>query len=388
MRARRSGAVVSIIVALALVVVTGLWAGSVAGSSAQERTSTSSQQALPVLAYYYIWFDPSSWDRAKVDTPLNGTYSSDETTVMRRQIQQAKSAGIDGFLVSWKDTTPLRGRLAKLVTVAQELDFKLGIVYQGLDFARLPLPTSKVVTDLKNFATRYGSDPVFDILGGPLVIITGTAKFTREQMKEITSASAQLKVLASAKSVDEYRSIADLVAGNAYYWGAANPANKWYPGRLAEIGTAVHESGGLWIAPAAPGFDARLVGGTSVVPREGGGTLRAELAAAVASKPDAIGLISWNEYSENTHVEPSTQFQNEALKVVAEFTGSPAVAVAPLDSSSSTTRNTPVGLNGASAMIVMMIVLGLVFVVTRWRSSAGDTEASAVEPGTISKEPG
>ena len=37
------------------------------------------------------------------------------------------------------------------------------------------------------------------------------------------------------------------------------------------------------------------------------------------------GLISWNEYSENTHVEPSTRYQDEALRVIAEFTGSPLV---------------------------------------------------------------
>src|SRR5437868_9901085 len=25
--------------------------------------------SIPVLAYYYIWFDPQSWDRAKKDYP-------------------------------------------------------------------------------------------------------------------------------------------------------------------------------------------------------------------------------------------------------------------------------------------------------------------------------
>src|SRR5512138_753305 len=49
-------------------------------------TSTSSKpitdtpdNTIPVMAYYYIWFDPQSWDRAKTDYPLLGRYSSDDT---------------------------------------------------------------------------------------------------------------------------------------------------------------------------------------------------------------------------------------------------------------------------------------------------------------------
>lgn len=37
---------------------------------------------IPLLAYYYIWFDHGSWDRAKNDFPLVGSYSSDEGQVL------------------------------------------------------------------------------------------------------------------------------------------------------------------------------------------------------------------------------------------------------------------------------------------------------------------
>jgi hypothetical protein len=68
---------------------------------------------------------------------------------------------------------------------------------------------------------------------------------------------------------------------------------------------AVHGHGGLWIAPAASGFDAREIGGTTTVSRDDGATLLRECAGALHSSPDAIGLISWNEFSENSHIEPS-----------------------------------------------------------------------------------
>ena len=38
---------------------------------------------FPVLAYYYIWYNPESWNRAKIDYPLLGRYSSDDTTRAR-----------------------------------------------------------------------------------------------------------------------------------------------------------------------------------------------------------------------------------------------------------------------------------------------------------------
>ena len=46
----------------------------------------------PVFAYYYIWFNPSSWKRAKTDYPLLGPYSSDERTVMRQHVRLGEAA--------------------------------------------------------------------------------------------------------------------------------------------------------------------------------------------------------------------------------------------------------------------------------------------------------
>ena len=45
------------------------------------------QSPIPMFAYYYIWFNPSSWDRAKRDYPLLGRYSSDEERIMRTHVR-------------------------------------------------------------------------------------------------------------------------------------------------------------------------------------------------------------------------------------------------------------------------------------------------------------
>ena len=69
-------------------------------------------------------------------------------------------------------------------------------------------------------------------------------------------------ILASERGASDYRARAELFDGNSYYWASVN--TETFPGyeqKLIALGKAVHEHGGIWIAPAAPGFDARLVGG-------------------------------------------------------------------------------------------------------------------------------
>ena len=83
------------------------------GAPARRRAVAAAADP-PVYAYYYIWFNASSWNRAKQDYPLLGRYSSDEQRVMRQQIRWARAAGIDGWIVSWKDTPVLTARLTAL----------------------------------------------------------------------------------------------------------------------------------------------------------------------------------------------------------------------------------------------------------------------------------
>ena len=103
-------------------------------------SAAATTQPDRLFAYYYIWFNAGSWNRAKIDYPLLGRYSSDDRGVMERHVSWAKRAGIDGFIVSWKSTPVLNRRLERLVEVADAEDFKLLVIYQGLDFHRHPLP--------------------------------------------------------------------------------------------------------------------------------------------------------------------------------------------------------------------------------------------------------
>lgn len=308
------------------------------GRSAPVKSAANVQtdsNPVPILAYYYIWFDPGSWDRAKTDYPLLGRYSSDDEKVMLQHIRWAKEAGINGFIVSWKSTDVLNRRLDLLIKLAEQEDFKLVIIYQGLDFYRDPLPVDRIADDLAFFIEQYAGNEVFSLYAKPVVIWSGTWEFSTAEIEQVSQAvRGSILLLATEKNIEGIERLNGLVDGDAYYWSSVNTDT--YPGyaeKLAKMSEAVHSQGGLWIAPAAPGFDARLVGGSSIVDRKDGDTLRTQMNAAMSSAPDAIGLISWNEFSENSHIEPSQTHGDRYLEVLSEINNLPPPMIGEFDSS-------------------------------------------------------
>ncbi len=330
---------------------------------------------IPVLAYYYIWFETTSWDRAKIDYPLLGRYTSDDRSVMEQHVKWAKEAGIDGFIVSWKSSENNDRRLEQLISVASEHDFKLSIIYQGLDFERRPLAPERIADDLDLFIERYADNPVFRIFEKPVVIWSGTWAFTPEEIAGVTQTRReQLLILASEKNPEDYGRLAAFTDGDAYYWSSVNPETfLTYQEKLNSFSTVIHEHGGLWIAPAAPGFDAREVGGERTVERKEGATLMREMDVATKSSPDAIGVISWNEFSENTHLEPSQQHGYRYLTVLAHILDAKPPTAIDFDSSEPGEGRD--GLGRAQAPLILgglaiLLLLGLTIIARRSRGEA------------------
>jgi len=311
---------------------------------------------VPAYAYFYIWYQPTTWLRAKSDYPLLGHYSSDDAVVMRAQVRMALAAGLDGFIVSWKHTDTLDRRLELLVRIAREEGLRLALVYQGLDHERNHLPVGTVTRDLRWFAGRYAANPVFGQFGAPVVALTGTDAFTLPDLGRIAAAAHGLRLVGTAKDPAAYTRIAGVVAGDAYYWSSAHPGPGWYTDKLAAMGDVVHADGGLWLAPAAPGFDARLVGGEQVIPRADGETLRAAVAAAEASRPDVLSVISWNEYSENSQIEPSEVNGTVSLETLADLLGGSVWL--PAGTHPAKADRDRSGVTGWGALVLIVLFLG------------------------------
>jgi hypothetical protein len=197
----------------------------------------------------------------------------------------------------------------------------------------------------------------------PVVALSGTWNYSEPEISSMTApVASRLMVLATEKSVAGYQRVAAAVEGELYYWSSPDPQRTTgYVQKLTAMGNAARAQCGVWIAPVAPGFDARKVGGQSTVDRRDGATLRSEWQAAEASVPDAIGIISWNEYSESTQVEPSADLGTRYLDAVRELTKSPPPPAKEIDSSApqgtgSMTRAAIVGtaaLGGVTAITLV-----------------------------------
>jgi hypothetical protein len=340
---------------------------------AKQPVSSTGDNPVPVFAYYYIWFDSNSWNRAKVDYPLLGHYTSDDRAVMRQHIEWAKAAGISAFIVSWKSTDVLNRRLEQLIQVAEEENFKLAIIYEGLDFNRDPLPVAQVASDLDYFIQHFSNQKPFQIYSKPLVIWSGTWKFNPQEINQVTQTRRNsLLILASERNVQGYQRLSGFVDGDAYYWSSVNPDTyPNYQDKLSSMGEEVHKDGGLWIPPAAPGFDATQIGGTTTVDRKNGETFLTQINTAMASSPDILGIISWNEFSENSYIEPSERYGPQYLDILSQIDHLPPPNIGSFDSSDTTTyypELPPTSRIIALGGVALLVISGLLIIASRHHS--------------------
>jgi hypothetical protein len=319
-RAPRNSALIIALIAL----IGGLTAAG-GHPAASAAASARAARQTPVFAYYYMWMHGSYWGTNKLDHPLRpfpGNYNSGNTAVINWQIRQAQAAGITGFIVSWKNTAQYRKILPRLEKVANQDHFRLAMEYEGLDHAHRPLPVTEVARDFRYFVSHYAGNRAWYRIGGkPLTMWSGTAEFSDWAACQVTRpVRPVILVLASARNVADFRRLAGCTDGDAYYWSSVNPVTNRNAGRkLRAMSAAVHRARQIWIAPFAPGFNGTLIGGHIIVPRDNGATLRAEYATASRSAPDILGLISWNEWTENTYVEPSAAFGHTYLDVLRDL---------------------------------------------------------------------
>ena len=360
---RRLGRVARTSLAIAACLATLMAATPIPSASPSPSPSPSARPVAPtaasskpaagvrplVFAYYYIWYAPTSWRRAKIDLPQLGSYDSSDRAVVAQHIAWAREAGIDGLIVSWKHEQRLDAALSVLVDEATKASMKLILLYQGLDFDRQPLDDGLVAGDMTWFLDNYANAAPFDVFGLPAIVWSGTWGYKDSQIERVRTAIGapdRVLLLGSERSADAYASRARLFDGDAYYWSSPDPlSTPRYQRRLNEVTAAVRADSGRWIAPVAPGFDGRLIGGTSVVPRRDGATYRAAWSGALATSPDILGIISWNEFSENSYIEPSKTFGDEYLRLTGQLVGSlPSPGTSPVPTQSAPGSSPPASM--------------------------------------------
>jgi hypothetical protein len=318
-----------------------------------------------VLAVYYPWYgepDRPGWKNADTDThqiantahyPIKGPYSSHDTTVLDWQIEQAKSHGITGFVVSWMGTGPdaawMNQSLPLLLDLAEKKGFKISIYWErapGTGQGQI----DRAATEISYVLNNYGSSNAFLKVEGKPVI------FAYARVLEQVSLDLWPGIIQSIRQKggdfvlmsDGYQaSYAYLFDGMHTY----DPAN-FSPGafylrtdnlddvrtlaaRYYATGTKLARlHGRINCAVVNPGFDARKAYSINYQSdRRDGQTYRTMWEEAIKTNPDWIMITTWNEWLEGTEIEPSLELGDKYLQITAEyakrFLDSPPVKVPP-----------------------------------------------------------
>jgi hypothetical protein len=208
---------------------------------------------------------------------------------------------------------------------AQKIGLRVSILVEtllateGPEGTVKPLVADKMRLWLENAFDAYTSHPAFlKVEGRPVMFVYAADSFTREDWRAIVGSLNQTRrdVLLMADTPDP--AYLESFDGAFRYATASIPQpdlGPFYADQALRTQSYGLLSGGkrrVDAATVSPGYDdSRLDRETTMVVDRGNGALyEAQWQAATAAQPDWILVTSWNEFWENTHIEPSVRYGN------------------------------------------------------------------------------
>jgi hypothetical protein len=292
-----------------------------------------------VLAYYYIWFKPESFDASRPGAleamrdihPVLGAYDSRSPAVIEAHVNMAKKAGLDAFAVSWWTVPEQSETLARVVEIGAAHGLRSCIDLEACD---KPMP--EIEEALRYFLSTYQDDRrMLRKEDKPVVLVWGTwlhpptdwqALFDRLKAEGLEgyylpSEQGDPRYLGPLRGLETYTLVDvedDQLAGHFRTLAAHVRAYNETPQGQARPAQ--------WDATLMPGFDERGIPGREYGPggagwkdRRNGAYYRHTFEAALASDPDWLHVTSFNELAEHSHIEPMEEFGDQYLSLTAEF---------------------------------------------------------------------
>jgi hypothetical protein len=284
-----------------------------------------------VLAVYYPWYATGRYYNPQfADRPAEWRDTETGAGVLS-MTQQARRAGIDGFIVSWAGEEADGKGFDLALAAAQHTG---GVVTPFLEMRRARPPGDTegranplVVLKWLSDALERADNPAFLRSDGvPVVFVWQMGFLSRlgwtNVLNELAKQGKKVRLVGDAPNTF-----------GALQWGVQeyNP-NFLSPADLARhnrdvmldtrlLGNSDATAPHLYVATVSPGYDdSKVPGRTSpVVPRgPAGERYLASWEAALSAQPDWVMITSWNEWFEGTSVEPSVGYGDLALRQTAE----------------------------------------------------------------------
>jgi hypothetical protein len=293
--------------------------------SAHKSLSARADAERLVLAFYYAWYDQKTWTSGQVpDVPLT-PYVSADPEAMTRQIDQAQSAGIDGFVLNWWGKgNQTEKNLKTLLDIAAQKGFRVAVDFD----INSPFMggTGSYAENLRHLhATHAAHSAYLRYQGRPVVFFYNVSRYpvsTWQSLRDQADPARQAIWIAEGTDVS-YLSVFD---GHHLYsitWPNRIPPAQTLPkwGDRVRKYNREHGTAKLWVATVMPGYDDRKVrpGSGFVRSRDGGEYYRQCWQAAIDSKPNWVIINSFNEWPEGSYIEPSQTYGRSYLDLTREW---------------------------------------------------------------------
>jgi hypothetical protein len=294
--------------------------------------------------YYYAWYTMNWLPRTqrRTDPPTLGHYNnSSYGTVVREHFRKMKRHGVDFVAVSFDPRMP---QYEHVMYASEEFEVPLTVLYESLSRATgqyqsvttEDLPA--ILADMRNLSQDLSDESWLRIDGKPVVMIYVSRNYS--------DASSAFPRIREALGGDVF------LVGDEVFWDngmtperaglfdAVTSYNWYQPGRFSGKGRKACDSfltnvrkevkknistcdkaGVPYWAVAMPGYDDRRVRPQArhePIPREDGYLFERSLKDAKAGN-QAIMVTSFNEWFEDTQVEPTASYGDAYLKMIRDL---------------------------------------------------------------------